>query len=51
VDSGSTKTINPLSIMEALGMECIKHYEIGENIYFIDSRKVPSYREIKYFCA
>jgi hypothetical protein len=32
-------------------MECTKHYETGEIIYVIDSRKVPTYGEIKYLCA
>jgi hypothetical protein len=51
VDSGATNNIMPLSIMEALGMECTKYYEMGESIYAIDSRKVPAYGEIKDFCA
>jgi hypothetical protein len=51
VDSGATNNIMPLSVMEALGMECTKYYETGESIYAIDSRKVPAYGEIKYFCA
>jgi hypothetical protein len=51
VDSGATNNIMPLSIMEALGMECTKYYETGESIYAIDSRKVPAYGEIKDFCA
>ena len=32
-------------------LECTKHYEVRENIYAIDSRKVLSYAEIKDFCA
>jgi hypothetical protein len=51
VDSGSTNNIMSLSIMEALGMECKKYYEIGETNYAIDSRKVHAYGEIKGFCA
>jgi hypothetical protein len=51
VDSGATNNIMPLSVMEALGMECTKYYEIGESIYAIDSRKVPTYGEIKDFCS
>jgi hypothetical protein len=51
VDSGATKNIMPLSMMEALGMECTKYYETCESIYAIDSRKVPTYGEIKYLCA
>jgi hypothetical protein len=46
-DSGTTNNIMPLSVMEALGMGCNKSYEIGEIIYAIDSRKVPTYEEIK----
>jgi hypothetical protein len=49
--SGATNNIIPLSFMEALGMGCTKYYETGESIYMIDSRKVPTYGEIKYFCA
>jgi hypothetical protein len=41
----------PLVVMEALGMSCTKYYETGESIYAIDSRKVPTYGEIKYFYA
>jgi hypothetical protein len=41
----------PLSVMEALGMGCMKYYETNESIYAIDSRKVPAYGEIKYFYA
>jgi hypothetical protein len=37
--------------MESMGMGCTKYYEIGEIVYVIDSRKVPSYGEIKFFCA
>jgi hypothetical protein len=51
VDSGATNNIMPLSVMEALGMGCTKYYETGESIYAIDSRKVPTYGEIKYLCA
>jgi hypothetical protein len=32
-------------------MECTRHYETGEIIYAIDSRKVSAYGEIKDFCA
>jgi hypothetical protein len=49
VDSGATNNIIPLSVMEALGMGCTKYYETSERIYAIDSRKVPTYGEIKYF--
>ena len=38
-------------MMESIGMECIKYYEMGERIYAIDSIKVTTYGEIKYFCA
>jgi hypothetical protein len=51
IDSGATNNIMPLSVMQALRMECTRHYETGESIYAIDSRKVPAYGEIKYFCA
>jgi ribonuclease HI len=51
IDSGATNNIIPLSVMQALGMECTRHYETGEIIYAIDSRKVPAYGEIKYFYA
>jgi hypothetical protein len=37
--------------MEALVMGFTRNYEVGENIYVIDSRKVPTYGKIKYFCA
>jgi len=46
IDSGATNNIMPLSVMEALGMGCIKYYETGESIYAIDSRKVPAYGKI-----
>jgi hypothetical protein len=51
VDSGSIDNIMPLVVMESLGMSCTKYYEIGERIYAIDSRKVPTYGEIKDFYA
>jgi hypothetical protein len=51
VDSGTTNNVMPLSVMEALGMECTQYYQTCESIYAIDSRKVPTYGEIKYFCA
>jgi hypothetical protein len=49
VDSGETNNIMTLSVMEATRMGCTKYYETGESIYAIDSRKVPTYSEIKYF--
>jgi hypothetical protein len=49
VDSGATNNIMSLSVMEALGMECIEYYEIVESIYAIDSRKVLCYGELKIF--
>jgi hypothetical protein len=49
VDSGAMKNIMPLLVMEAMGMGCTKYYEIGESIYAIDSRKVPTYGEIKIY--
>jgi hypothetical protein len=51
VDSGATNNIMSLSIMEVVGLECTKYYEASESIYAIDSRKVPTYGEIKDFCA
>jgi hypothetical protein len=51
IDSGATNNIIPLSIMQALEMECTRHYEIGERIYAIVSRKFLVYGEIKDFCA
>jgi hypothetical protein len=51
VDTGVTNNIMPLVVMEALGMNCTKYYDIGESIYAIDSRQVPSYGEIKEFYA
>jgi hypothetical protein len=48
IDSGATNNIIPLSIMQALGMECTRHYEIGEIIYSIDSRKFPPFQHIFY---
>jgi hypothetical protein len=51
IDTGATNNIMPLSVMEALGMGCTKYYETRESIYAIDSRKVPTYGEIKYFYA
>jgi hypothetical protein len=51
IDSGMTNNIIPLAVMESLGMRCTKYYEIDQRIYAIDSRKVSSYREIKYFYA
>ena len=41
----------PLVVMEALSTNCTKYYETSERIYTIDSRKVPSYGEIKDFYA
>jgi hypothetical protein len=49
VDTRATNNIGPLSVIESLGMGCTNYYETGESIYAIDSRKVPSYGEIKYF--
>jgi len=51
IDNGATNNITPLSMMQALGMECTIHYETGKIIYSIDSRKVLDYEEIKDFCA
>jgi hypothetical protein len=49
VDIGVTNNIMPMEVMEALSMSFTKYYETGESIYAIDSRKVPTYGEIKYF--
>jgi len=51
IDNGATNNIIPLSVMQELGMEYNIHYDTGEIIYAIDSRKVPAYGKIKYFCA
>jgi hypothetical protein len=49
VDSGATNNIMPLSVMEALGMECTKYYETGESIYAIDSRKVQLMEKLNIY--
>jgi hypothetical protein len=49
--SGATNNVVPLSVMQGLGMECTRHYETGESVYAINSRKVLAYGEIKYFYA
>jgi hypothetical protein len=41
----------PLEVIEELDMKCTKYYEMGDNIYAIDYRKVPTYGEIKDICA
>jgi hypothetical protein len=51
VDTGAANNIVPLAIMEALSMSFTNYYETSESIYAIDSRKVPTYRELKYFYA
>jgi hypothetical protein len=51
VDSGETNNIMLRPVMETLGMGCTKYYETGEINCEIDSRKVQTYGEIKYFCA
>jgi len=51
IDTGATNNIMSLSVMEALGIGWTKYYETIEIIYVIDSRKVPTYGEIKYFYA
>ena len=50
VDNGATKNIMPLSILN-IGLECTRHFKTGEGIFSIDSRKVITYGEIKYFYA
>jgi len=51
VDTSATNNIMPLAVMEALGMNYTKYYDIGESIYVIDYRKVLHYGEIKDFYA
>ena len=51
IDTRATNNIMSLLVMEALGMGCTKYYETREIIYIIDSRKVPTYGEIKYLGA
>jgi hypothetical protein len=51
VDSGATNNIMPLSIMEAIVMECTKYHETSQIVYAIDSRKVPNCGEIGDFCS
>ena len=51
VDTGTMNNIMPLTVMEALGMSFTKYYQTGESIYAIDSRKVPTFGEIKEFNA
>jgi hypothetical protein len=47
VNTDAMNNIMPLAVVEELGMICTKYFETGESIYVIDSRKVPSYGEIK----
>ena len=51
LDNGATNNILPLSIMEAMGLECTKYFEVGEGIFSIYSRIVLAYGEIKYFLS
>jgi hypothetical protein len=51
VDSNATNNIMSVYIMEDVGLECTKYYEVGEIIYAIDSIKVLAYGEIKDFFA
>lgn len=51
VDRRATNNTIPLSIMEVLGLECTRYYEVGESVYVIVWGKNPAYAEIKYFCA
>jgi hypothetical protein len=51
VDNLATNNIMPLSIMKEVGLECTKYDETGERTNAIDSIKVPTYGEIKDFCA
>jgi hypothetical protein len=43
VDTGVSNNIMQLEVIEELGMNCTKYYEIGESIYAIDSRQVVAY--------
>jgi len=49
IDTGATKNIMSLSVMEAHRMGCTKYYGTRESIDVIDSRIVLAYKEIKYF--
>jgi hypothetical protein len=51
VDTGAKNNIIPLTVMEALGMNCSKYYKTSESIYAINLRKVSTYEEIKDFYA
>lgn len=49
VDSGTTHNIMALSFMKTIGLDCIRHYKLGECIFYIDSRSVLAYGEIKIY--
>lgn len=49
VDCGATHNIMPFSVMRNVGLDCIRHYKVGECIFSIDSRSVSTYGEIKDF--
>jgi hypothetical protein len=51
VNSGATNNTMSLLVMEVVGLECTEYYEAGESIHASDSRKVPTYGEIKDFCV
>lgn len=51
VDCGTTHNIMPLPIMNTIGLDCTRHYKVGECIFTINSRSVLTYGEIKVFCA
>lgn len=49
IDGGATNNIMQLYIMLAIGLDYTKYYQTWEIICSTDSRKVPSYGEIKVF--
>ena len=51
VDSGLTHNIMPLYVIKTIGLDCTKHYKVGECIFSTNSKGVPTHGEIKYFCA
>ena len=51
VDCGATHNMMPLSVIRTIGLDCTRHYQVGECIFSIDSISVLAYGEIKYFCA
>jgi hypothetical protein len=51
IGSGATNNIMSLSIMEVIGIECTKYYDVWEIIYAIDSINFHAYGEIRDLCA